>query len=229
MAPTRIVYVDLSFLTSLGLDDDARFDGPASAKLLHVAHHAAVAASEPMIGNEVLVDPHRIATPRQRFHDHVVERHACARSAWARTSRNPEVGDRFVGRFCSPPFARRSDRDAGALQVRAGGLASNARRLLDAPQTPAEPAQCFDLLLLLFAQDVGHPEGSADQIRNSSSTSRPPHRWPVLIRSPMAGFHRSSRARLAANGRETPRCKAAGTSTRSARRITLHQGNGGRL
>ena len=53
-----------------------------------------------------------------------------------------------------PP--RAADRDPGRLQVAAGRLATDARRLLDAPQRPAQSAQRQDLLLLVVAQDVGH-------------------------------------------------------------------------
>jgi hypothetical protein len=57
------------------------------------------------------------------------------------------------------PARRRAHRHPGGLEVGTRRLPAHARRLLDAPQGPAQLAQRHHLLLLLVAQDVGHPGG----------------------------------------------------------------------
>ena len=47
-------------------------------------------------------------------------------------------------------------RQAGRLQVAAGGLTPDPGGLLDPPQRPAEASQREDLLSFLFCQDVAH-------------------------------------------------------------------------
>src|SRR6185312_4241425 len=63
------------------------------------------------------------------------------------------------------------NRDARRPEVLARCLATHARLALDAPQRPAELAQCFYLLSLLVAQDVAHPRRRTT-CSTTSSTSR---------------------------------------------------------
>jgi hypothetical protein len=78
-------------------------------------------------------------------------------------------------------------RPAGGGVSRRTPVACSIRRKLQPSRPNASICFCFSSLKTLAIL------GAADQIRARPSTSRPPHRWPVLIRSPMAGFDRSSR------------------------------------
>src|SRR3989441_8164120 len=55
-----------------------------------------------------------------------------------------------------PPAAGRADRDSGGLEIAARRLATNAGRLFDAAERPAQPPQSENLLPLVIPQDVGH-------------------------------------------------------------------------
>src|SRR5258705_1583675 len=66
-------------------------------------------------------------------------------------------------------------------------VASSIRRKLQPRRPNTSTCFCFSSLKTLAIL------GAADQIRALPSTSRSPHRWPLLIRSPMAAFDRSSR------------------------------------
>src|SRR5208337_3310381 len=83
----------------------------------------------------------------------------------------PGVGDHFVGRFwfAPPPATGRTHRNPRRFQVRACGFPTDSGRLLDAPQRPAQPSQSYDLLFLLFVQDIGHAHGAYKPPRESMS------------------------------------------------------------
>ena len=71
------------------------------------------------------------------------------------------VGGHLYGRICrrvAPP-PRGPHGEPGGLEVGAGGLAPHARRLLDAPERPAQPPKCQNVLSFVVAQDVGHAGG----------------------------------------------------------------------
>jgi hypothetical protein len=66
-------------------------------------------------------------------------------------------------RFC-PRFARAAAAtywDSRGFQIAADGFRANARRLLDARESPAETAQCEDLVPCGVAQDVAHSRGAS--------------------------------------------------------------------
>ena len=71
--------------------------------------------------------------------------------------------------FAPPPATRRPHRNPGRFQVGAGGFPTDAGRLLDAPQRPAQPSQSYDLLFLLFVQDIGHADGGYKPLPESMS------------------------------------------------------------
>ena len=129
--------------------------------------------------------------------------HALARPAVPRAATDSESVIASLAGFGPGPFSEsviaslagfgrphrpgRSNRHPGGPQVRARRLPTNARRLLDPPKTPAEATQCFDLLLLLFAQDVGHPgRGGPDPLAPVN----------VPLTSPLAGFDSISYGRF---------------------------------
>ena len=58
------------------------------------------------------------------------------------------------------PTRRRTHGDSGGLQISCRGFAAHTGGLLDAPQRPAQPSQCDDLLFLFFAQDIAHVDGA---------------------------------------------------------------------
>ena len=94
------------------------------------------------------------------------------------------------GRFW-PSMRRRRPRPRtampGGLQIAARRLATDAGRLLDAPQRPAQSPQRQDLLLFVVAQDVAHA-GEGTLRSPPASTSRP-----LLV---MAGFQVSINGRF---------------------------------
>ena len=68
----------------------------------------------------------------------------------------PRVGGHLYGRFwlLATPPTRSPYRDSGSLEIPGGGFPPNLGSALNPPQRPAKPAQCNDLLLLLFTQDI---------------------------------------------------------------------------
>jgi hypothetical protein len=46
-----------------------------------------------------------------------------------------------------------------AFRVATGRFPPHPGGLLDAPQTPSQPSQGYDLLFLFFTQDVAHADG----------------------------------------------------------------------
>jgi len=100
------------------------------------------------------------------------------------------VGGHLYGRFCrrvAPP-PRGPHGEPGGPEVGAGRLAPHARRLLDAPERPAQPPKCENLLPFVVAQDVGHAgewdHSPSRRVNVLSAYSL----WPVLRCRPMAGF-----------------------------------------
>ena len=69
------------------------------------------------------------------------------------------VGGHFVGRFCRrtpSPSTRRAQTDARRAQIISGGFSADTGGLLNLPQRPTQPSQCYDLLLLFLVQDIAH-------------------------------------------------------------------------
>ncbi|HYI94812.1 MAG TPA: hypothetical protein VEX68_14800 [Bryobacteraceae bacterium] len=99
---------------------------------------------------------HRISASRQPFFDEL--------AVWLRGARNRGgVGGHLIGRFCRSalsPATWRADRNACGSQIRSRGFPSYARCLLDSAQGLAQLAQRNDLVLLFFAQDIAHVDGS---------------------------------------------------------------------
>src|SRR5882724_4809563 len=99
------------------------------------------------------------------------------------------VGGHLFGRICQwvAPPSRWPHGKPGGLEVGAGGLAPHPRRLLDAPERPAQSPKCQNLLSLVVAQDVGHAgerdHSSSRRVNVLSAYSL----WPVLRCRPMAG------------------------------------------
>ena len=69
---------------------------------------------------------------------------------------------RVAGRFrrSPPPTTWRTHRNPSRFEVCAGGFATDPGRLLDPPQRPSQSPQSYDLLFLLFLQDIGHAHGA---------------------------------------------------------------------
>src|SRR5271165_4918514 len=59
-----------------------------------------------------------------------------------------------------PPTAGRTHGNPSRFQVCTGGFATDPGRLLDPPQRPSQSPQSYDLLFLLFLQDIGHAHGA---------------------------------------------------------------------
>ena len=175
-----LAVVDLAFFAGRGRDDDARLGGRRAAQLRDEAADARVARGEAVVVDEVLPDRHRVAAARQRLGDQLAIRLAGARARGAaRRWRTHEVGGHLRGVIAG--FAPRSvdtsaemagfavdslgrprprTGDAGGLQIAAGRLATDAGRLLDAPERPAQPPErqiccCLSLskTLLIPAKD----------------------------------------------------------------------------
>ena len=111
---------------------------------------------------------------------------ACERTPLTTPCWSPSRTSRTRWESCAPA-PRRAHRDPGRLEVRARRFAAHARRILDAPQRPAETAQRHHLLFLLVAQDVGHPArghalppSSTSRVLNSVARFSAVHHWPVL-------------------------------------------------
>ena len=73
---------------------------------------------------------------------------------------------------------RRTYSDSRGIEVGAHRFSTHTGFLLNAPQWPAEPSQCDDLLFLCFVQDIAHADGA--YLLPSESTSE--------RRYPLAGF-----------------------------------------
>src|SRR6266853_1624330 len=181
--------IDLRFFSGNGEDDSNGLGQLGSAKLANKALHRLVAAGEAVVGNQILPDGHGIASTAQSQFDGLAIRLA-GTGGWI-LIRRPEsvvpkrlsakVGGHLVGRFCrcSPsPRTRWSHGDPNRFQVCAGCLSAHTRGLLDAPQRPSEPSQCYDLLFLLFAQDVAHADGAYKASRRSQRPGL--YSWPIL-------------------------------------------------
>jgi hypothetical protein len=81
-------------------------------------------------------------------------------------------------------------RDAGGSQVAADGLATDRKRLLDAPKRPPEPTEGEDLLLFGVVRDVAHASGRTRVPSRRQRLDRY-REWPVLPvdQSPVLGVH----------------------------------------
>ena len=104
--------------------------------------------------------------------------------------RAPGVGGHLYGRICrgvAPP-AGGPHGEPGSLQVGAGGLAPHARGLLDAPERPAQPPKCQNLLSLVVAQDIAHAGERDHSPSRRVNVLSAYSLWPVLRCRPMAGL-----------------------------------------
>ena len=129
-----------------------------------------------------------------------------AEPGWIRPPARVRVGGHFFGRICgrvAPPPGRPHGEPDG-LEVGAGGLAPHARRLLDAPERPAQPPKCQNFPSFVVAQDVGYAgERNPSPSRRVNVLSAYPL-WPVLRCRSMAGFGcrpRPGRRGFACSGR----------------------------
>src|SRR5437867_7975662 len=66
----------------------------------------------------------------------------------------------------------RADRDSGGLEIAARRLATNAGRLFDAAERPAQPPQSENLLPLVIPQDIGHSGGEPCADSRSGAADR---------------------------------------------------------
>ena len=74
------------------------------------------------------------------------------------------------------------------MQVGAGRLPTHPRRLLDAPQRPAQSPKCQNFLSFLVAQDVGHAGGGTTVLPPRQRLGVPLPHWPVFRCRRLAGF-----------------------------------------
>jgi hypothetical protein len=79
------------------------------------------------------------------------------------------------------------------LEVAADGLAPHGDGLLDAPQRPAEPSECEDLLLLGVVQDVAHAgDRTCVQSRRQRLDRYREGRFSTVDQWPVLGVHRGT-------------------------------------
>ena len=143
---------------------------------------------------------------------------ACERTPLTTPCWSPSRTSRTRWESCAPA-PRRAHRDPGRLEVRARRFAAHARRILDAPQRPSETAQRHHLLLLLVAQDVGHPaRGHASR-----------HRQRLESSAPLAGFQPSITGRFCPSTEALrPRPAGAACSEHSTHSCSALAGAGAR-
>src|SRR5207253_6135433 len=172
-----------------------------AAGLHHEAPHARIRGREAVLIDEVLPDRHGVATAAESQLDELAVRRAGTRGRGPVARRRPRrelrkawrarpgVGGHLTGRFWwRPPAAGRADRDSGGLEIAARRLATNAGRLFDAAERPAQPPQSENLLPLVIPQDVGHSGGEpcAPPPRQRLGTAL--LHWPVFRCPRLAGF-----------------------------------------
>ena len=197
-----VAVVDLALFTRGRHDHGMRLGGPLPPERDDEAADAGVLGGEAVIVDEVAPDRHGIAAPAEGPFDQLA---IAARTRWPRArapagsafsgpeipgGKGPRVGGHLTGRICGrqPPVPRIPHGDPGGLEVGAGGLAPDARRLLDTPERPAHPAQRQHFPSFVVAQDIGHAGGR--------TTVRPPRQrlgvplphWPVFRCRRLAGF-----------------------------------------
>jgi len=125
--------VDLRLFARIGMDDREGLRPSGAAQPAHKAAHAAVAAGEAMLVDQLLVDRHPDASVRQGLLDHRPMRLAGARLRLPlRGRRRRGVGDRPTGRFCRCPWAAhplgsRSRRPSGTHSSSRAGSRSRPR------------------------------------------------------------------------------------------------------
>ena len=192
-----LTVIDLAFLARRRGDHRVRVRRALAAELHHEAPHARIPGREAVLIDEVLPDRHGVATAAESQLDELAVRRAGTRGRGPVARRRPRrelrkawrarpgVGGHLTGRFWwRPPAAGRADRDSGGLEIAARRLATNAGRLFDAAERPAQPPQSENLLPLVIPQDVGHSGGEpcAPPPRQRLGTAL--LHWPVL------GVHR---------------------------------------
>src|SRR6266436_5731444 len=91
-----------------------------------------------------------------------------------------------LGGLAPPP--RGPHGEPGGPEVDAGRLPPHARRLLDAPERPAQLPKCENLLPFVVAQDVGHAGERDHSPSRRVNVLSAYSLWPVLRCRPMAGF-----------------------------------------
>src|SRR5882724_1039335 len=196
-----VAVIDLALFTRSRHDHRMCLDGPLTTKHEDEATDARILGGEAVIIDEIAPDRHGIAAAGERRLDQLAIR--CARAGrgrapwgWRRVQRGGDprhkgsgVGGHLFGRICQwvAPPSRWPHGKPGGLEVGAGGLAPHPRRLLDAPERPAQSPKCQNLLSLVVAQDVGHAgerdHSSSRRVNVLSAYSL----WPVLRCRPMAG------------------------------------------
>src|SRR5207245_75662 len=182
-------------------DHRVRVRRALAAELHHEAPHARILGREAVLIDEVLPDRHGVATAAESQLDELAVRRAGTRGRGPVARRRPRrelrkawrarpgVGGHLTGRFWwRPPAAGRADRDSGGLEIAARRLATNAGRLFDAAERPAQPPQSENLLPLVIPQDVGHSGGEpcAPPPRQRLGTAL--LHWPVFRCPRLAGF-----------------------------------------
>ena len=194
-----VAVVDLTFVPWGRHNHGMRLGGPLSTERNDEAPHAGVLGGKAVIVDKVAPDRHGIAAPAERPFDQFAIGGARAGRGraprrWQRAGdprwKGPRVGGHLTGRICGrqPAVPRIPHEDPGSLQVGAGGLAPDARRLLDMPERPAHPAQRQHVPSFVVVQDIGHAGGR--------TTVRPPRQclgvplphWPVFRCRRLAGF-----------------------------------------
>jgi hypothetical protein len=194
--------IDLAFFADRRNDHRMRLGGPRPAQRDDEAADAGVLGGKAVIVDEVAPDRHGIAAAVEGRFDQLAIR--CARAGGRRAPRRrghaqrrgdprrkgSRAGGHLFGRICrwvAPP-PRGPHGEPGGLEVGAGRLAPHPRGLLDAPERPAQPPKCQNLLSFVVAQDVGHAgERNHSPSRRVNVLSAYPL-WPVLRCRPMAGF-----------------------------------------
>src|SRR5215472_1681074 len=113
-------------------------------------------------------------------------------------------GGHLDGRFCRltpPPTTRRTYGDPRPAQISARGFSPHPGFPLDAPQRPSQSSQGYNLLLLIFTQDIAHARRLMLRSIN------------VLAQFSMAGFEVTLHGRfwVTAEGEYAPAWNSIGT------------------
>src|SRR6266545_1443265 len=196
-----LAVVDLPFLPRRGDDHRVSLRRALSPQRDHETPNAGVARGKAMLIDQVLPDRHGVAAAAEGERDQLPIRLAGAGDRGAAGGRGPHgqvgqarrqragVGGHLTGRLWQGSAAPgRADCDPGGLEIGARRLATDAGRLFDTPERPAQPPQGQNLLLSVVSQDVGHADGEST-LSTAASTS-----WGAA--TSLAGFQVSTTGRF---------------------------------
>ena len=197
-----VAVVDLAFFSRGRHNHGVRLGRALPAERDDEAADAGVLGGKAVIVDEVAPDRHGVAAagegPLDQFAIGLARAGRWRASRrWGRGQRvrDPRrkglgVGGHLTGRIWGrqPSVPRIAHDDPGGLEVGAGGLAPHARRLLDAPQRPAQPPKCQNFPSFLVAQDVGHAGGGTTVLPPRQRLGVLLPHWPVFRCRRLAGF-----------------------------------------